>query len=136
MTPSSARAEVPITTASFPAQAQPVAPRHTHAQILKSTALIGGSSIVNIAFGIVRTKAMAVLLGRAGVGLMGLYSSIADLTHRLAGMGIQSSGVRQIAEAAGSGEQERIARTATVLRRVALFFGLLGAVLLVLLLMP
>lgn len=113
------------------AVASPAAPTHTHAQILKSTAVIGGSSVVNIAFSIVRTKAMAVLLGPAGVGLLGLYGSIADLTQSLAGMGIQSSGVRQIAEAVGSGEEARIARTATVLRRVALFFGLLGAVLLV-----
>jgi antigen flippase len=91
---------------------------------------------VNIAFGIVRTKAMAMLLGPSGVGLMGLYSSIADLTQSVAGMGIQSSGVRQIAEAVGSGERIRIARTATVLRRVALFFGLAGAAVLVLLCKP
>jgi antigen flippase len=110
--------------------------KHSHAQILKSTALIGGSSIVNIAFGIVRTKAMAVLLGPSGVGLMGLYGSIADLVQSLAGMGIQSSGVRQIAEAVGSGDEARIGRTATVLRRVSMFFGLLGALLLLVLSRP
>jgi antigen flippase len=136
MASSSVRAEMSLTTVAIPAQAQQASPKHSHAQILKSTALIGGSSIVNIAFGIVRTKAMAVLLGPSGVGLMGLYSSIADLTQSLAGMGIQSSGVRQIAEAVGSGEQVRIARTATVLRRVAMFFGLLGALLLVVLSRP
>ena len=92
-------------------------PKQTYSQILTSTALIGGSSVLNIAFGIVRIKAMAMFLGPAGVGLMGLYGSIADLTHSAAGMGIPSSGVRQIAEAVGSGEVERIARTAAVLRR-------------------
>ena len=40
--------------------------QHTYAQILKSAALIGGSSVVTIAFGIVRTKTMAVLLVRLG----------------------------------------------------------------------
>src|SRR5258705_12491703 len=84
---------------------------HTYSQILKSTALIGGSSVVNIGFGIIRTKAMALFLGPGGVGLMGLYSAIADLANSLAGFGIQSSGVRQIAEAVGTGEAERIART-------------------------
>src|SRR3954462_2019761 len=73
----------------------PEAPKHTHAQILKSTALIGGSSVINVGFGILRTKAMAIILGPSGVGLMGLYQSIADVTQSLAGMGIQSSGVRQ-----------------------------------------
>jgi antigen flippase len=105
--------------------------KHTYGQILKSSAIIGGSSLLNIAIGIVRTKAMAMLLGPSGVGLMGLYASITDLMVNIVGMGINSSGVRQIAEAVGSGDTERIARTATVLRRVSIFLGLLGAVLLV-----
>ena len=107
-----------------------VADKHTYGQILKSSALIGGSAVLNIAIGIVRTKAMAVLLGPAGVGLMGLYGSIADLTRSIAGMGINSSGVRQIADAVGSGDTERIARTATVLRLTSIILGVLGAVLL------
>src|SRR4051812_13416014 len=78
--------------------------RSTYGEILKSTALIGGSTVVGIFFGIIRTKAMALLLGPAGVGLMGLYASIIDVAQSLAGMGVQSSGVRQIAEASGSGE--------------------------------
>jgi PST family polysaccharide transporter len=128
--PASAAAPVPD-----PVEAGAAAPQ-TYVQILKSTALIGGSSVVNIAFGIVRTKAMALFLGPAGVGLMGLYSSILELAQSLAGMGIQSSGVRQIAEAVGSGDEERIARTATVLRRTSLILGALGALLLVALARP
>jgi PST family polysaccharide transporter len=93
--------------------------------------LIGGSSVLNIAIGIVRTKAMAMLLGPSGVGLLGLYGSITDLTISIAGMGINSSGVRQIAEAVGSGDTERIARTATVLKRISLLLGALGAVFLI-----
>lgn len=108
-----------------------MADKHTYGQILKSSALIGGSSVVNIAIGIVRIKVMAVLLGPAGVGLIGLYGSIADLTRSIAGMGINSSGVRQIADAVGSGDTERIARTATVLRRTSILLGVLGALLLV-----
>jgi PST family polysaccharide transporter len=109
----------------------PPAHKSTYGQILKSSALIGGSTVVNIAIGIVRTKVMAVLLGPAGFGLTGLYGSIADLTQSLAGMGINSSGVRQIAAAVGSGDVKRIARTTAVLRRTSMFLGLLGALLLV-----
>src|SRR5438046_2261670 len=118
---------VPLSTRAAEASA---VENHSYLRILKSTALIGGSSVVNIAFGIVRTKAMALFLGPGGVGLMGLYGSIADLAQSLAAMGIQSSGVRQIAEAVGSGDAERIARTAAVLRRITLLLGLVGAVLL------
>ena len=104
---------------------------HTYGQILRSTALVGGSSVVNIAMGIVRTKAMAMLLGPAGFGLFGLYGSISNLVQSIAGMGVNSSGVRQIAEAVGSGDTDRIARTAAVLRRTSILLGLLGAALLI-----
>src|ERR1043166_1543523 len=110
--------------------------KKSYGQILKSSALIGGSSALNLAFGIVRTKAMALLLGPSGVGLIGLYSSIADLTRSVAGLGINSSGVRQIAEAVGSGDTERIARTVLTLRRLAFLSGALGALLLVILCKP
>ena len=108
-----------------------IAGKHTYGQILKSSALIGGSSLVTIAIGIIRTKAMAVLLGPAGVGLLGLYGSIADVAASFAGMGVNASGVRQIAEAVGSGDRGRIARTAIVLRRTSVVLGLIGVALLV-----
>ena len=109
----------------------PAAEKHSYGQILKSSVLIGGSSVMNIAISIVRTKAMAVLLGPAGFGLMGLYGSIADLALSIAGMGINSSGVRQIAASVGSGDTEQIARTVTVLRRTSILLGILGACLLI-----
>jgi antigen flippase len=119
------------TTVSVPPE-RTESDRPTYGQILKSSALVGGSSAFNIVIAIVRTKAMAVLLGPAGVGLFGLYSSIADLTQSVAGMGISSSGVRQIAEAVGSNDTARVAHTTLVLRRVSLLLGLLGAGLLAL----
>ena len=105
--------------------------KHSYGQILKSSALVGGSSVLNVAIGIVRTKAMAVLLGPAGFGLAGLYSSVSDLGQNIAGMGINSSGVRQIAEAAGSDDAARIGRTTAVLRRTSILLGVLGAALLI-----
>jgi PST family polysaccharide transporter len=104
-------------------------PKNSYHEILKSSALIGGSQVANIVIGIVRTKAMAMLLGPAGFGLFGLYGSIQNLAQSIAGLGINSSGVRQIAAAAGSGDQDRIAQTAAVLRRTAIVLGLLGAAL-------
>jgi antigen flippase len=105
--------------------------KSSYGQILKSSALIGGAQVANIAIGVVRTKAMAVLLGPAGFGLFGLYGSVASLTQSIAGMGINSSGVRQIAEAVGSGDKTRVAQTTAVLRRTSIVLGLLGAALLV-----
>jgi enterobacterial common antigen flippase len=99
----------------------------SYGQILKSSVLVGGSSFLNIAIGIIRTKAMAMLLGPSGFGLFGLYSSVSDLTQSIAGLGVNSSGVRQIAESVGTGDSEKIARTAAVLRRTSILLGALGA---------
>ena len=106
--------------------------KQTYGQILKSSAIVGGSTVVNVGIGMVRTKIMALLLGPGGFGLAGLYTSIIALTQSIAGLGVNSSGVRQIAEAAGTGDQNRIARTTIVLRRTSVVLGLLGAVLLML----
>ena len=110
--------------------------KHSYGEILKSSALIGVSSVLTIAIGIVRTKAMAVILGPAGFGLMGLYGSIVDLAISIAGMGVGSSGVRQIAHAVGRGESDRIGRTAAVLRRTSIVLGILGAAIVAAFAMP
>jgi O-antigen/teichoic acid export membrane protein len=103
----------------------------TYGQILKSSVLVGGSSAINIVIRVVRTKAMAFLLGPAGFGLFGLYWSVENLVETIAGVGVNSSGVRQIAEAVGSGDMERIAQTAAVLRRTSFVLGAVGAFLLI-----
>ena len=101
----------------------------SHRQIFKSTALIGGTQVIKMGIGIVRTKALAVLLGPSGMGLAGLYMTATGLIGSVAGLGLNASGVRQIAEAAGSRDESRIARTIITLRRVSFISGVLGMVL-------
>src|SRR6516225_5254599 len=127
-----------VTYCSFPKRAvkshtaEAITPeRHTYGQILHSSALIGVSSVLSIAIGVVGTKAMAVLLGPAGFGLFSIYNSIAELAQNIASMGSNSSGVRQIASAVGSGDTRQIARTTSALRRVSIFLGVFGAILLI-----
>lgn len=106
--------------------------KHSYGHILKSSALIGASSLLDIGLRVVRVKVTALLLGPAGVGLMGLFGSIADLALSLFVMGVDNSGVRQIAQATGSGDRERIVLTVRVLKRVCLILAIAGAALLAL----
>ena len=101
----------------------------SYRDMLKSTALIGGSSVINVCIGMLRTKIMALLLDPAGYGVLGAFIQIGELGRTVAQMGINASGVRQIAEAVASQDQQRAAVTITVLRRVSLLCGLLGAAL-------
>jgi PST family polysaccharide transporter len=92
---------------------------------------VGGSQVLNVAVGMIRTKAMAIMLGPAGFGLFGLYTAVSSLAQTIAGMGINSSGVREIAAASSKGEPEQIAKTASVLRYVAIVLGVFGAAIMV-----
>lgn len=96
--------------------------------ILKSTSLVGAASALNILVGMFRTKFVAVLIGPAGVGLIGSYSQLVSLAATVSGMGVDTSGVRQVAEAVASDDQRRIARTVVTLRRTALLTGALGMI--------
>lgn len=68
-------------------------------QILDSSSIIGGAQAINLAIGLFRTKIVAILLGPAGVGLLGAYQSVAGLLEVIAGLGVKSSAVREIAKA-------------------------------------
>jgi PST family polysaccharide transporter len=110
--------------------------RNNYNQILKSSALIGGASLINLLIGLIRTKAMALMLGPAGFGLIGVYGSITEVVRSVAGMGVSSSAVREIAAATGSTDQAVIASTVYTVRRAVVGLGLVGAVLLWLLARP
>lgn len=73
----------------------------SHRQIFRSSAIVGSASLINIVINIIKVKVLAMLLGAAGVGLMGLYQNIMGMASTLAGCGIGSSGVRQLAASAG-----------------------------------
>lgn len=100
---------------------------NVNTRILKSTTIIGGASALNILFRIVQAKAVAVLLGPQGVGLMGLFNSVLGLASTLSGMGIATSGVREIAASVESGDRAQLSQTVLTFRRLTLFLGAIGA---------
>jgi O-antigen/teichoic acid export membrane protein len=93
-------------------------PAGSYRRILKSSSLIGGASVINIAVGILRTKALAVLLGPVGVGITSLYTGLISTATMFGTLGVGTVGTRQIAEANSSQDNHSIA----VARR-ALFLG-------------
>lgn len=66
-------------------------------------------------------------MGPTGAGWWGLCWSISELARSISGVGINNSGVRQIAAAVATGDHQKIARTVVTLRRVSLFLGIIGA---------
>jgi PST family polysaccharide transporter len=94
---------------------------------LKASAILGGSSLVSLLLNLARTKVAALVLGPAGIGLIGLVQGLMITGGLIGSMGLNVAGVRQVAAATASGEPERIhsARAALILTSLAL--GLLAA---------
>lgn len=129
--------EMPDADPARPAAA-PAAPSraHSYRDILKSSAMVGASASANVLIGMVRTKCMALMLGPAGYGIMGAFMQVTDLARVVAQVGVNGSGVRQIADAAGTQDEARIGRTVAAVQALSLGCGVIGAVLTALLAGP
>ena len=100
----------------------------SYRSIFKATSLFGGVQVYQILIQIIKSKFVAVLLGPAGVGIMGLYQSGLQLVQQISSMGLANSAVRDVSEANGSNDIQRIAKTVTVVRKLVWITGLLGLI--------
>ena len=96
--------------------------------IMKATSIFGGVQVFNILITLIRGKAVALLIGTAGMGLNGLLLSGLKLVQTLTSLGISESAVRDMSIAFGSGDETKLATTYTVFRRWIWFTAILGAV--------
>ncbi|WP_157968913.1 oligosaccharide flippase family protein [Tropicimonas sp. IMCC34011] len=88
--------------------------------------IIGSAQAVNIAISIFRQKALAVLLGPTGIGLLSIYNNLMTMTAQGAGLGMSSSGVREIASVRD--DPETLARVRKVLLSAHLAQGCLALI--------
>lgn len=102
----------------------------SYKQILKSTSIFGGVQALNILITIIRSKFIAVFLGPAGMGVVGLYNSTTGIVSSITGFGLGTSGVKEI-----SANSETNARDKTIdlVKKLALITGLFGTLITILL---
>lgn len=99
----------------------------SYRSIFKATSLFGGVQVYQIFVQIIKSKFIAVLLGPAGIGIIGLYQSSLLLIQNITNMGLTASGVRDVSEANSSGNHIRISKIVTVVRRLVWITGIFGA---------
>ncbi len=99
----------------------------SYRQIMKATSIFGGVQVFNILISIIRSKVMAVLLGPAGIGILGLFNSTIVLISSLTNFGLGISGVKDIAAANESKDALRITKIVGVVQRLVWFTGIFGA---------
>lgn len=105
----------------------------SYARILRVSSIMGGAASINLILSMMRVKFAAILIGVSGVGLLASLTAIQSLVGTLAGLGIQSSAVRDVASAMAKNNLEAIGRTLFALRRICWLSGLTGMVGLILL---
>ena len=94
--------------------------------LVKSMMIIGSAQVLNILISIARMKVVAVLLGPSGVGVLSIYNSLQSMIQQTAGLGMGSSGVREIASSRG--EEATLNRVRRVLFAAHLVQGALAMV--------
>lgn len=99
------------------------------ARILRSSALMGGAQAVTLAMAFLRSKLIAVLIGPAGIGLMGVFNAFNANLATIAGWGLGTSAVRTVAGAAEGERDRKVAAVRGFGRRLA-WAGLLGVLVL------
>ena len=100
----------------------------SYRQIMKATSLFGGVQIFIILISIVRSKVIAVLLGPAGMGILGLLTSTIGVINSLTNFGLGTSAVKDIAAANSTENTQQISTIITVFRRLVWITGILGTV--------
>lgn len=96
---------------------------------MKATSIFGGVQVFNIVISIIRSKFVAVLLGPAGMGIMGMLQATTGMITALTNFGLGTSAVKDISAAHASGNADRVAIIVTVFRRLVWITGFLGAIL-------
>lgn len=102
--------------------------RDIYSQIIKYTGIFGSIQGLSILTGVVRNKAIALLLGTQGMGLMSLLSTTVSFMSQATNLGLSFSGVREIAACKEKGDMEGIGRCAAIIRAWSLVAALIGAV--------
>ena len=102
------------------------------ARILRSSAIMGGAQAVTLTTALIRSKLIAVLIGPAGIGLMGVLNMFNSNIWTVGSLGLNLSGVRLVSSAA---EGQRKAKEAAV-RALGQALTITGLVLLAVAVVP
>jgi O-antigen/teichoic acid export membrane protein len=100
--------------------------KDSYRRILHSSSVIGMASILNILFGILRMKAVAVMFGPGGVGLVGLFQNVMQTGAAIASLGTGTTAIRQISAVAALHDPQTLTAARQALRWGSITVALIG----------
>jgi O-antigen/teichoic acid export membrane protein len=101
----------------------------SYRQILKTTSVFGGVQFFTIIISVIRTKFIAVFIGPEGMGLIALLNSTINIIAGVSGLGIETSGIKNISEKYKDEDLKNISRTVSIIKKMMLMTGIFGTIL-------
>jgi O-antigen/teichoic acid export membrane protein len=102
---------------------------NSYGQILKATSLFGGVQVFNILVGAIRSKAIALIVGPTGFGVLGLFNSTLRIIEDLTKVGLDTSAVKEISERYHDSDSSKMQETIAILEKVIWITAAIGALL-------
>lgn len=100
--------------------------KEDYKSIVRANSLFGGVQVFKIIISILKSKVIAELLGPTGVGIQGLFQSGLTLVQGITSMGLSQSAVRDVAEADGTKDANRLNLVISVIKKIVWATGILG----------
>jgi len=101
--------------------------KNSYRDILKTTSLFSGVQILGVFISIAKSKLAAILIGPAGIGIVGVLNSTLNVIIGFTKLGLDVSAVKEISVLKGQ-DEVKVVKIISVLRRLCWITGLLGAI--------
>lgn len=99
---------------------------NSYKNTLKATSIFGGVQVFIIIIQILKSKAVAVLIGPTGMGILGLITQTIALLSAATNFGLETSAVKNISLAEASEDKMHLAKTVSVFQKLVFFTGTIG----------
>ncbi|TDP00910.1 oligosaccharide flippase family protein [Flavobacterium sp. 245] len=100
----------------------------SYRNIMKATSIFGGVQIFTILISILRSKFIALFIGSAGIGIVGLLTSTIGVVGSITNFGLGTSAVRDVSAANAAEDKTRISIIITALKHWVWVTGILGMI--------
>ena len=106
--------------------------KQSYRKVLNATSLFGGVQFINIILRLIRSKAIALLIGPIGMGISNLLLTTMELINGLTNLGLERSAVKDISLANTNSNSKSVAITISILKKLVWLTITVGVILMVL----
>jgi len=106
--------------------------QQSYRKVLNATSLFGGVQFINIILRLIRSKAIALLIGPIGMGISNLLLTTMELINGLTNLGLERSAVKDISLANTNSNSKSVAITISILKKLVWLTITVGVILMIL----